>query len=359
MKFVLLKGFGGFGNRLQCLLQAIAYAKSTQRCLVSDWRDSYWAHERSLELEHYFRIEGLKTLRFNEFVTKILGNFIYASNDLSVVPEAWGNHLIDPDYEKFVHDPDFALPSNGGCLERIIEGNEPDFEHSIVVYPSIGPRKFECCDAHHIRPTPLISQALQVCVNEHQLSAGYYDIVHLRGGTKSRTGGSISEDSPNYNEHIQWESTHHYMQEIFDVLQQLRGGSMPCPLYILTDTPSLAEEWMRSFGEATLIANRAHGLMGDTGIHTVRWQSLSDANWSKSTTGASQAISKELLNVEAIRDFILMNNARHLVGDGISAFSYLAYGLKSNNVVLADLPTRQSTPQVSQHGESSHVRWLF
>jgi hypothetical protein len=359
MKIVLLKGLEGFGDRLQCLLQAIGYAKATGRILVVDWRDSHWTHDQSLEFEHYFRIEGLKTLSFSSFVSEIEAYSTYGSDRHSVAPEAWCNRLIDPDYETFIRNPDYALPGNGGCLERIIEGREPDFEHSIVVYPGIGLRNFQCRDALHLRPMPLISEALQACVNEHQLSSGQYDIVHLRGGTKSWAGGSISEDSPNYNKHIQWESVHHYMQEIFDVLQQLREGSVPRPLYILTDTPSLAEQWMRCFGEATLISNRAHGLMGDTGIHKIHRQSLSDANWPESTTGSSPPITKELLNVEAIRDFILMNNARHLVGDGISVFSYLAYGLKSNNVVLADLPARQPTPQASQHGASSHGRWLF
>ena len=359
MKIVLLKGIEGFGDRLQCLLQAIGYAKATERILVVDWRDSHWTHDQSLEFEHYFRIEGLKTLSFSEFVKEVQANLEYASNDLSVVPEAWNNHLIDPDYETFIRDPDYALPGNGGCLERIIEGNEPDFENPIVVYPGIGPRTFKCHNALHLRPAPIIFEALKACVDEYDLSSFQYDIIHLRGGTKSWAGGSISEASPDYEKHIQWESAHCYMQEIFDVLQQLREGSMPCPLYILTDSPSLAEQWMSYFGEATLISNRAHGLMGDTGIHKIRRQSLSNANLPESTTGDSTPITKELLNVEAIRDFILMNNARHLVGDGLSIFSYLAYGLKSNNVLLANLPARHSTPQASQHGANSHTRWRF
>ena len=228
-----------------------------------------------------------------------------------------------------------------------------------MVYQGIGQRTFKYRNTLHLRPTQIISEALKACVDEHNLSSFQYDIIHLRGGTKRWVGGSISEESPNYEKHIQWESAHRYMQEIFDVLQQLRQGSMPCPLYILTDTPSLAKQWIRYFGEATLISNSAHGLMGDTGIHKIRKQSLSNANMPESTTGDSRPITKELLNVEAIRDFILMNNARHLVGDGISTFSYLAYGLKSNNVILANLPARHSTPQASQHGANSHTRWRF
>ena len=359
MKIVLLKGIEGFGDRLQCLLQAIGYAKATERILVVDWRDSHWTHDQSLEFEHYFHIEGLKTLSFCDFIKEVQAHSAYAGDYLSVVPEAWNNHLVNPDYETFIRDPDYALPGNGGCLERIIEGNEPDFENPIVVYPGIGQRTFKYRNALHLRPTQIISEALKACVDEHNLSSFQYDIIHLRGGTKRWVGGSISEESPNYEKHIQWESAHRYMQEIFDVLQQLRQGSMPCPLYILTDTPSLAKQWIRYFGEATLISNSAHGLMGDTGIHKIRKQSLSNANMPESTTGDSRPITKELLNVEAIRDFILMNNARHLVGDGISIFSYLAYGLKSNNVILANLPARHSTPQASQHGANSHTRWRF
>ena len=47
MKFVIFKGFEGFGDRLQCLLQIIQYSNITNRILVIDWSDEHWSKEKS------------------------------------------------------------------------------------------------------------------------------------------------------------------------------------------------------------------------------------------------------------------------------------------------------------------------
>ena len=52
-KFVLLKGMEGFGDRLQCLLQAILYAKSTKRILVVDWSDESWTHDKKINSDKF------------------------------------------------------------------------------------------------------------------------------------------------------------------------------------------------------------------------------------------------------------------------------------------------------------------
>lgn len=360
MKYVVLKGLEGFGDRLQCLLQAIAYAKATGRILVVDWRDSHWTHDLSIDFEDYFSVDGLGTLTLNQFIDTVNALSANDSTDLSVLPAAWSFHLSDVNYEAFIRDQAFALPDNGACLKRIIDGSESDFDQTVVVYPGIGFRQFECRDAQHLTPSCVITDALQGCVNQYQLVSGQYDIVHLRGGTKHWAGGSIETNPPNYHKHIQWTTAEHYIQEIYDVLQQLRSSDEPRPLYILTDTPQLAQLWIHCFGDATLIRNRAHGLMGDTGIHKISRDSLESATCSDRRSHDQSPVTKHILNVEAIRDFVLMNHARYLVGDGVSTFSYLAYGLKVNNVFLAPLPVVHSLLDAGDpHRPGGTSPWRF
>ena len=96
----------------------------------------------------------------------------------------------------------------------------------------------------------------------------------------------------------------------------------------------MAQWWINQFGDAILLPNSAHGLMHESGLHKidkVRLANLSSSVYSK--------LSKVDLNIEALCDFVIMNNCRTLVGDGLSLFSLMAYGLKSNNLRLSELPS--------------------
>lgn len=66
LRFVVFKGFEGFGDRLQCLLQALRYARGTGRLLVVDWRDDLWSHGAGLDFEDFMEIRGVKVRRHVE-----------------------------------------------------------------------------------------------------------------------------------------------------------------------------------------------------------------------------------------------------------------------------------------------------
>ena len=52
LKFIVQKGIAGFGDRLQYLLQAITYAKATNRILVVDWRDTHRTDTLRIHLQN-------------------------------------------------------------------------------------------------------------------------------------------------------------------------------------------------------------------------------------------------------------------------------------------------------------------
>lgn len=110
MKFAVLKGMEGFGDRLQCLLQAIRYATATGRVLVVDWRDSDWAHDKRLNFEHYFKFIGLTNFPYEAF-ERYLDDHL---SELTVIPRAWKPRLLHDDYERFIFSPVFQMetPSN-------------------------------------------------------------------------------------------------------------------------------------------------------------------------------------------------------------------------------------------------------
>ena len=105
LKFVVLKGLGGFGDRLQCLLETIRYAKSTKRIIVIDWGDSNWSHEEEINSEYYFSINELDCFSFDSF--KIYYKKLF--HDLTVYPAIWKNQMLDNNYEEFIYKNIFSI----------------------------------------------------------------------------------------------------------------------------------------------------------------------------------------------------------------------------------------------------------
>ena len=83
--------------------------------------------------------------------------------------------------------------------------------------------------------------------------------------------------------------------------------------------------------------------MQESGLHKI-----DDASLSAYPSSAGKKLCKKDVNIEALRDFVVMNNCRTLVGDGLSLFSLMAYGLKSNQVYLSDLPSPGSQGNTSE-----------
>ena len=54
-KFLLVKGRAGLGDRIQCLLTGILYARLTGRRLLVDWSDSSYSNDKSNAFHRYFQ----------------------------------------------------------------------------------------------------------------------------------------------------------------------------------------------------------------------------------------------------------------------------------------------------------------
>ena len=53
-KILLVKGTSGLGNRLQCFLTGILYARLSGRRLLVDWTDPYYSSDRANSFYHFF-----------------------------------------------------------------------------------------------------------------------------------------------------------------------------------------------------------------------------------------------------------------------------------------------------------------
>ena len=310
MRFVVVKGLNGWGDRLQCVLQAIRYAKATGRWLVFDWRDPDWAVSGGPSLDYFIDFPGLRHFRLDEFLA------LYAAEGdvLSVSPPGW-EHCVDRvPTRDYLYGGIFYLDGGQEQLDDIATYKRLDYPEDIVVYTSVGFRGYKYSDFAHMVPARWVADRLMRFKTELSLKRGAFDVVHLRGGSKNWAGGSAGGladlDKKIHGKFPTLESYLIYMQS--EVVKNTKDKP-ELPLYILSDSVWLANQWIEHTGLGTPVPQGYQGPMFDTGIFQVPEEEL-----------AKHGLDKIELNYEMLRDFALMLNARTVSTDGISLFSSMA-----------------------------------
>jgi hypothetical protein len=80
-QIVVLKGWEGFGDRLQVLSHCLEYCKANNAALCVDWRDPMWG-QGDMNFDDYFEIIDVPTVAIEDVAA-------YAKNGASVSPPAW------------------------------------------------------------------------------------------------------------------------------------------------------------------------------------------------------------------------------------------------------------------------------
>ncbi len=326
MKFAVLKGREGFGDRLQCLLQAIRYATATGRVLVVDWRDSDWAHDKRLNFEHYFKFIGLTNFPYEAF-ERYLDDHL---SELTVIPRAWKPRLLHDDYERFIFSPVFQMDNSQQRIWKIANWKMDDFEEDIVVLPVKGVRSFSYQDFGTLIAQPWVEERVRHYAASHGLQSGGYGVIHLRAGSKTWAGGweegnhaltkTIGEKFPSLETYL--ETVHKDLlskqkraqKEASDV----KSDGQP-DLIILSDSTWIAEEWTGRYGVGRTLDRVDIGEFNNlSGSHKMSPERLTEIGSSKTE-----------LNYETLLDFYLMLNATYVARDGVSLFSQMGDKIRS------------------------------
>jgi len=330
MRFAILKGVQGFGDRLQCLLQAIRYAINTERILVVDWRDTDWTHDpERFGFADFFQLQGVSTFGLSEF-----SQYYEAyKHHLSVVPSTWKHKLVDWKYQNWIYQPIFShTPEEGHeihnqTISDILEWKRPDFDADIVVLPGVFRRLCHYVDVRHIQLSRWTEHNLLKMLAEHpHLRRFQYDAIHLRGGSKTWAGGHVPLKKLADEIETTWPDEATYFDRIHTAYSGLVSSMDPLPLLVVSDSRQLADRWQERFGECLTVPTFNH-MLEESGTHKLSAQALQE-----------QSISKVDLNLELIRDFVLLANSRTITWDGISLFSNAAVRCKKSGSSMFWLP---------------------
>ncbi|MBM5825268.1 MAG: hypothetical protein FJ054_07900 [Cyanobacteria bacterium M_surface_10_m2_119] len=332
LRFVVLKGVQGFGDRLQCLLQAIRYAEISRRHLVIDWRDSDWTHTPEQPLHTFFNLKEIGTYGLHEFQIYWQAH----ADQLSVFPACWAPVLTEANYTSWIYKEIFHLPDNNAILADICAYKTADFDADIVVYPGVGKRTFSYSDLNKLELSNWVKSRIQNFTQANGLTPGNYDIVHLRGGSKSWCGGHVPLKSLNTSIHERWPDQAAYLDDLWQTYEKSIAQLPSLPLVLLSDQTALAEAWQDRFSCGQSLPNAAGNLIRESGIHKLSAEDLQKH---------PQAISKEELTLESLRDFVVMLHARKVISDGISLFSRMAERCGAAGVRLMELSDPSDTPQ--------------
>jgi hypothetical protein len=193
-----------------------------------------------------------------------------------------------------------------------------------VVCPGVGKRTFSYSDCNAIILAPWLAERISGFARENGLKRGRYDVVHLRGGSKSWAGGAVPLRSLDERIKKAWPTRESYLSDMESKYKTKIGSSEPLEVVLITDSGQLGRDWADNLGLGRTLPTHNERLR-ESGTHKLTKDQL-----------GGLGLKKEDLNYEALRDFCVMLNARHVVGDGMSVFSKMGDRCRGAGVRLVD-----------------------
>ncbi|QVL30261.1 hypothetical protein KIH39_15515 [Telmatocola sphagniphila] len=261
-RYLLVKAHVGFGDRLQCLSQAIEHAKKYNRTLSVDWSDSIWS-DGTVDFDTFFHICGVQTVPPAE---------IYQRNFSTVEPIGWMNQYDRKASCDFIFKTEYELTLK-----------DEDLPSQLVVYPSVGLRTYYVANLCMLRVKKPWRDSI---VQELKRYSKFKTLVHLRGTDKH-----ASEKIPEYMEKIK--------AKMADIPKTE-------PVLIVSDSLPLYQELRESFPNAVLRTPNLDRFRTDQGTHF------------------QLQIPKSEFNLNTLIDFFLIAYSSNCIAEGESMFYTMA-----------------------------------
>jgi hypothetical protein len=121
MKYLVVKGWLGFGDRLESLKMAVEYAQKYNLKIYVDWTDAMWSHGNET-FYTYFKL-----------LMPSLESLDDIPADATVYPAYWKDHMKDPITQELLNPDNQKLNLSLGILNK-------EYPADVVVFSSIGNR---------------------------------------------------------------------------------------------------------------------------------------------------------------------------------------------------------------------------
>lgn len=252
MKYLIVKGWYGFGDRLESLIMAVDFAIKNNLQIYVDWRDYVWNHGHET-FYTYFKLINMPVLNSIDDIPE----------DARVFPPFWKGKLNEPITQEIVDKQN----DNGINIGKL----KGSFDGDVIVYSSIGYRNLYSDQTFFANVFRVVDHRIINKVHDRLVKYNLKNSIgiHIRGTDRVRS-------QTNRERGIQ-----------FMAINALHLGSYP--MVSVSDDSMSTEIWKRFYP------------------HTVSLTELSMQESSKKgnhlTSKDSLTISKDLLNVDMLTDF--------------------------------------------------------
>ena len=260
MKYLVIKGWLGFGDRLETLKYGIKYALQHNLKVYVDWKDSIWSHGNE-DFYSYFNLINIPQIAS---LDELPENATY-------YPEYWSGRIK----ESLTHQH---------CIDKVklkIDISEElktkTFEQDVVVLSNIGFRVLYYdnnffANVFRVKDERILNKLRNLLSNSKVTqSIG----VHLRGTDRYFTKEQKLKA-------VQW-----------NVVSAVSGGALNgLPMVVVSDDRDCFELWKRYFPQSILASDISLDLDSSKGTHNVSKENLK--------------VSKDDLNVASLADFFTL-----------------------------------------------------
>lgn len=253
MKYLIVKGWLGFGDRLESLKMCVFYAQKHNLQIYVDWRDPMWSHG-SEDFYTYFNLL-MPTFKLEDI-----------PEDATYYPPYWKGHLD----EQITYDFLNAHVNDNLKLDMI----DKPFDADVVVYACNGSRALYPDSVFFANVFRVVDPRILNKVRQHSQSYPLQNSwgIHIRGTDRVRVDRRMRS-----------------VQSIVNMLTNL-GGMNKEHMVVVSDDKENAQIMKNYYSRAYIVSNFASDSI--KGIH----------NLSKDELG----ISKDQLNVDMLIDFFVL-----------------------------------------------------
>jgi hypothetical protein len=254
MKYLIVKGWLGFGDRLESLKMAVAYAITHNLQIYVDWRDPMWSHGTE-DFYTYFKLVNMPVLNSLEDIPA----------DATYHPACWKGKLD-------THITSESTKEMGNEINLNIL--DKPFDADVVVYSCIGNRTLYPDSSFFGNVFRVIDPRILTRVKQHYNA---YPVstswgIHIRGTDRIRDRRRLLS-----------------IQSIVSNVTS-NGGMNKAHMVVVSDDKEHAQIWKNYYPSSYLVSNFNVG--SSKGIHNLNKSEL--------------AVAKDEINVDMLVDFFVL-----------------------------------------------------
>lgn len=266
MKYLIIKGWLGFGDRLETLKMGLKYALEHKLTVYVDWADSIWSHG-SENFYTYFELVNIPQLKSLDEIPE----------NATVYPEYWKGRLAESITPQHLIDKKKLNIDIGKDLFT------KEFSQDVIVLSNVGFRvlyRDSLFFANVFRvKDPRILHKVRSVLNSTKLTQSLG--VHLRGTDRYATKQQKLKA-------VQW-----------NVVSAVSGGALNgMPMVVVSDDRDCFDLWKRYFPQSVLASDISLDVNSKKGTHNASKDELT--------------ISKDQLNVASLADFFILALSMHI-----------------------------------------------